>query len=369
MNFSSPVMKDFNAHFLSILAPHIVVLGVYILTGIFGNSIVIYIYLRKMRESTDSRFFIPCLAVADIFASTICGISAILMSVCHVTFTNDIACKLIWFSMTSMSSGAAMILVFIAYHRYMKICKLFKHGKLMDKKITVVVCLYLISFVISFPIVITSGVTKSTYENSTFHSCERIKHGFRKDDGFLIAMTYTIFEAIVVISIATILTVVYTKVGLKLFKHFQFTNKRVNRDKVLDLEPEYSRDSVASINSQLSMELQENKPSNSSKDSVSVRIKRKKDKFNRRHKYTYIFIAISVVCIVTYTPRLILMIIETVNENFWFSFNEDSHLLPFLKILNRFYIINNIVNPFLYAMFDPKFKRKLVNIFTCKSEK
>jgi hypothetical protein len=118
-----------------------------LLTGIFGNSIVIYIYLRKMRESTDSRFFIPCLAVADIFASTICGISAILMSVCHVTFTNDIACKLIWFSMTSMSSGAAMILVFIAYHRYMKICKLFKHGKLMDKKITVVVCLYLISFV------------------------------------------------------------------------------------------------------------------------------------------------------------------------------------------------------------------------------
>jgi hypothetical protein len=80
----------------------------------------------------------------------------------------------------------------------MKICKLFKHGKLMDKKITAVVCLYLISFVISFPIVITSGVTKSTYENSTFHSCERIKHGFRKDDGFLIAMTYTIFEAIVV---------------------------------------------------------------------------------------------------------------------------------------------------------------------------
>lgn len=367
-----PSADDINKKLSSALIPHIVILGLYILIGIIGNSTVIHVYLYKMRESTDSRFFVPCLAIADILACTIGGFCGILMSNHIVDFNNDLGCKMIWYLMTAITSGAAMILVFIAYHRYTKICRPYNHTNLMEKKITIVICLYVTSFVISSPLIFTSGVTTFTRGNNTFQTCERISGDYIDGMKFNIAIGYTVFEALVVITIATLMTIFYTKVGLKLFHHFKQTSRNLNSLKASNIEnEEHSRDSVASIDSQLSVEIHENKPSNSSNNTAqtaSKRIKRKKEKFNRKHKYTFIFIAISVICIVTYTPRLTLMIIESADRKFWFKSTSNLTLFPFLKFLNRFYIVNNIVNPFLYAMFDPKFKRCLINIFTCTSQ-
>ncbi|CAC5411308.1 unnamed protein product [Mytilus coruscus] len=372
-----PSADQINKKLSSALVPHIIILGLYILIGIIGNSTVVHVYLYKMRESTDSRFFIPCLAIADILACTIGGFCGIYMSIHIVDFNSDLGCKMIWYLMTAITSGAAMILVFIAYHRYTKICKQYMHTNLMEKKMTIVICLYITSSVISSPLIFTSGVTKFTKGNYTFQTCERISGEFHDGMKFYIAIGYTVFEALVVITIATLMTICYTKVGLKLFHHFKQTSRTMNSLKALNIHnEENSRDSVGSIDSQLSVEIPENKPPTSSndtaskhlKETASKRIKRKKEKFNRKHKYTFIFIAISVICIVTYTPRLILMIIESADRKFWFLSTSNLSLFPFLKFLNRFYIVNNIVNPFLYAMFDPKFKRCIINIITCKSK-
>jgi hypothetical protein len=71
----------------ALVALHVIIIvGLYILIGIIGNSLVICVYLRKMGDTTDNRFFIPCLAAGDMLACLVCGTSTILLYVFHVEF-------------------------------------------------------------------------------------------------------------------------------------------------------------------------------------------------------------------------------------------------------------------------------------------
>ena len=243
----------------------------------------------------------------------------------------------------------------------------------MEKKVTILVGIYLVSFAISSPLVATSGVSEYTFMNITLNKCERIKHEYHHGTEFHVSITFTIFEALVVTGIASVMTVLYVKVGLKLYHHFQMTSQTISVNNPLHTMKENYRDSSASIDSQLSDNNHDKKGSSSESkktkvfDTESKRLRHKKEKFNRKHKYTYVFIAISVICIVTYTPRMTLMIIETINEYFWISQYDKPHLYSFLKFLNRSYIVNNIANPILYAMFDSKFRRQLLYFLACKT--
>ncbi|CAC5411309.1 unnamed protein product [Mytilus coruscus] len=363
INLANSSFSDINKHFIHIFIPNIAFLAIFILIGIVGNSLVIYIYLRKMVETTDNHFFIPCLAVGDMLASTICSTAAIIMYFYYTNFTYEVTCKIMWFSMTWSASGAALILVFIAIQRYKKICQPFKPSTLMDRKHSIVICLYISSTFVSSPLLFTSGVSHLTLEQGnksiTLHICERIRQDLREDWNINIALAFTGLEAFIVLSVATILTTLYLKVGLKLAKHLKSMSKRRKEESNGNTQETESSSEVSTIKPGQLKSIKKKRTFKS--------FRHKREKFNQEHHYTYIFIAISGVCIVTYSPRLLLMILESVNENFWLSFYENNHLLRFLKLLNRFHIVNNIANPFLYAMFDRKFKAHLLQILQCKS--
>ena len=55
------------------LIPNNVILSLYIITGLIGNSIVILIYGFKMKGNKEERYFIPFLATADLWASLVCA--------------------------------------------------------------------------------------------------------------------------------------------------------------------------------------------------------------------------------------------------------------------------------------------------------
>lgn len=85
--------------------------------------------------------------------------------------------------------------------------------------------------------------------------------------------------------------------------------------------------------------------------------------FFRQNRYTVLFISITIVFFVTYTPRAILLLLETIYEDFWMKFH--GNLLQLLIFLNRFHIVNSVVNPLLYGVFDEKFKSEFLKIFRC----
>lgn len=362
VNLYNNSVEDINMYIVDLFLPNIIIVGLYILIGIIGNSLVICVYLRKMGDTTDNRFFIPCLAAGDMLACLVCGTSTILLYVFHVEFQNEATCKVMWFSMTWSASSAALILVFIAFQRYKKICKPLHHSILMDNKVMIIVILYVSSLVVSSPLLFTAGITKLTNNegNTTLYICERIGHDIRRGWRLHVALVYTGLESCIVLSIATVLSTLYMKVGQDLLQHFNLMNGKKKMNNTVT----YDMDSTSEISTNKSSQLTSS--CSVSKEGTLKRLKRKKESFNKKHRYTFIFLTISAICILTYSPRLILMILESADPNFWFNFYDKTAALRILKFLNRLHIVNNIANPFLYTMFDQKFKRQLLLLLKCR---
>ena len=65
-------LKDCNAHFATSLLFNTVLICVFLCLGIIGNSLVLFLYKYRMPQ-TEERFFIPYLAVADLFSTVSLG--------------------------------------------------------------------------------------------------------------------------------------------------------------------------------------------------------------------------------------------------------------------------------------------------------
>lgn len=84
---------DWNDEIVKSLTPNIIVLSIFILTWIFGNGLVLFVYTLQIKNSSDERYFIPILAVFVMIACVYLGSFAIYECLNQVTFSNSIVCK------------------------------------------------------------------------------------------------------------------------------------------------------------------------------------------------------------------------------------------------------------------------------------
>lgn len=57
---------------------------------------------------------------------------------------------------------------------------------------------------------------------------------------------------------------------------------------------------------------------------------------------------------ISFLPKVILLNIEGINQDFWESLSDAQRLL--FAFFYQMYIVNNIVNPLLYAFMDSQFR-------------
>ncbi|KAK3093996.1 hypothetical protein FSP39_022688 [Pinctada imbricata] len=105
------------------LIPNNIFLSLYLIVGVFGNALVLFIYIFRMRNGKDDRYFIPSLAAVDICACTIGASYALALNLLPVRFPGDFLCKVLWFLSQSSTISSSLLLLVIAVHRYMKVCK------------------------------------------------------------------------------------------------------------------------------------------------------------------------------------------------------------------------------------------------------
>ena len=87
----------------------------------------------------------------------------------------------------------------------------------------------------------------------------------------------------------------------------------------------------------------------------------------RKFKISILFMCISIVFITTFTPRLVIMVAESANKSFWHELTDNQ--IRVTLFFYRFYIVNNIVNPFLYAAFDSRFTEAIKEKMSCLKNK
>lgn len=141
-------------------------------TGVIGNTVVSWIYAFRLdKAKSRDRYFLLVLAVVDNAGCIFQGTHQILRTIDY-DFPGQFFCCFLMFFVMFAVGASAMILLFIAIHRYRKVCQPFR------RKLTNIflrrVCL-VISFVAGVVYAIPIGIME--YSNSAFLYKIKLQNG------------------------------------------------------------------------------------------------------------------------------------------------------------------------------------------------
>lgn len=385
------------------LMANVVVLSLYLIIGVIGNMIVLAVYRFQMKGK-EERYFIPFLAVSDMLTSVVGSVNCIMLDVMQTTFTNNILCKIVFYTIALTAGISLFLLLSIAVQRYLIICR--RHRlNLNTRKIMVAVSVCL-SVACSVPFAVNYGVNEHFIEGRLVgYRCGRLKHGV-----YLSGLVYAIFFITLMLFTVLALVFLYGRVGWVIFKHFnaqKFKQTNVSKEtstaeklpndsitnnlqsKTQELKntdgsystptvnPEWKNDSSIEPTQSSDVYTESTVPecsSSAAKNGNSTQPKRLK-KTNRskkrrrfKNKFTLMFILITAVSIVCYMPVGMVVLLEGIFPDFWERLSET--VAATVLWLYHTYIINSIVNPIIYAFMDAEFSTALKALFEkCKCSK
>ncbi|OWF44029.1 orexin receptor type 2-like [Mizuhopecten yessoensis] len=125
--------------------------------GTAGNSMVLYVYVRK-RHKLAATVFIISLAATDFMTSLVIVPYTIAVEYLDYYIQYDFACKLYMFFITSNVPFAAFIMVAIAFDRYLCICHPFMHLMNAKRAKLTLLALALMSFTLGIITSLNYGV-------------------------------------------------------------------------------------------------------------------------------------------------------------------------------------------------------------------
>jgi membrane protein YdbS with pleckstrin-like domain len=391
------LVEEWNSELAKALIPNDVLLSLYIILGIFGNVTVILVYGLRMKKKTENRYFIPVLAVSDLTGVIVCSSFALALNMMQAQFYNTHLCKAWWFFAALTTSMSIFLLLIIAAQRYITVCRpVGSQMTLMHKRLAIGLSIGLA--------IIVAGPTSALYGSVEFPNSDGSIVGVRcsklKDVSKAGSLVYGVVVVLVILTSITLMIYFYSRIGHKLFIHFKYrttvdsdkrrpscteqgsSNSESGYDKEMctstsqvDMntvdQHESNTDDEVDINTvdQRESSTNEEKTPTSveTKQKTSRQHKSKKDheQINRRvmHKLTIMFMLITFVFLICYIPKVILLLIEGLDPKFWenFSDNERSAVL----FIYRIFILNNVVNPFIYAFMDLEFRKEVKSMFRC----
>ncbi|XP_061169573.1 succinate receptor 1-like [Saccostrea echinata] len=375
-----------------------VILSLYITIGLLGNVTVILIYGFKMKGNNEERYFIPVLAFMDLITSLSCAVIAIAMNMTQVTFSNTDLCKFLRFFGSFSSFTSVLFLLIIAVHRYLKVCKPFRKQMTLKWK-RLALCLgVLVAFILAAPMAYFHGsVPFPNKEEGIFgQQCSRLKTVNKTES--------LIFGSVIVLSTVSVIVALiclYSRIGYTILKHFKHkkTIRKKNRNATAENPP-----NIMDCNLQAGFSSGENLHSDSEIEVYSIEVgnsvtsaasstpqstgtlitttgvppqgnpalykssaKRRKEQANKRvvYKFTLMFMLITIIFLICYIPKVIIMMLEAMNPKFWEEFSDSTR--AGILFVYRMYIINNVVNPFIYAFLDHQFIAEIKELFkNCK---
>lgn len=323
-------------------------IGVLLLTGMIGNGLVIYVYARKPKTTTN-RIFILALAILDFLSCTVV-IPFEIYDLGHTfTFTRTILCKLARFSEFMLILGAGFTLVAISIDRYVHLCR-YKSRLLLTASRAKKVCGFCVFLGLCFavPLLSFAGLEKiplyANETNVTACGCTTFKDPNAKS-----GKIYTYLLMSVFLSALVTMLVSYCFIGATLYGRRQgktrngltfITNteetKRLHKTKAF---PEMRKKESFAIGKSTSFSL---------------------------NGSTFIFLTVTVVFVIGFVPHLSVRVFRFLH----LAFNDDTSMDLLYNFLVRSYLINSVSNPFIYSIIHKRFRDELIktikSIICCK---
>lgn len=298
-------------------------------TGSLGNCLL-FGYLLKKKQSTH-RILLLGLAAFDLL---VCGVTVpfeIFDLEYQYNFYSDVACKLFRSLNYLFICTSILMLMSISLDRYLRTCRPLCRQMCTKnaKYIAVINCCVAMMF--AWPNLFFYGVRISaSASNFTTFDCTSA------DEFELTVYTrvYSVILGALFLTFFVLLILCYSRIGVHVFSHIKYRNYFIN------------------------MQNKENKQNNEHGITLGIR-----SNHIISSKITKISCIISIVFVLSYSPILTLSILEALLGRYIL---QQYFVKAFiLEIVERFYILNHMANPFIYVFVDKKFRKMLKNIIGC----
>ena len=364
-------LSEWNEDITNNLMPNIVILAVHIALGTIGNVLVILVYAFQMRGASEERYFIPILAFFDMIAVIYVGGYYIFQSCNQTIFSNNILCKTLVFFAGNTTYNSVFILFIIAIQRYMKVCRPRKQPMSISVKRTALLLALLMSLICALPLPFVFGTVP-------FHNIDFGIYGMRcgrlKDGHPLVRTVYSVVAGLFVFVIVTSLIVIYGRIIGTVFRRLQVNKKdlrsnekrsettdRGENNPVVDGFKGIEMVNITDKTIKHSTALQTR--TNLTGHNIESAATKQRRTTNRRltYKLTVMFFIITTVFLLSYIPKVVLLFLEGINEDFWETLSASQR--PGVTFLYHIFILHNIVNPIVYAFFDIEFRQDAALVF------
>lgn len=278
-----------------------VYLAITCIIGVSGNVVAVFIYGRTF-ETSVYRFIILNIAIVDLL---FCGVGIpfnIIRTVRSSSFPGKWTCIMGVSIVTLLVLYSANLIMLLTVYRFRKVCMPMKlQVNFRSVKYLLVVC-FLLAITLASPQMFLDKFEAITLErNATENTCV-----ISLTDPTLLSTVYDSFCLAFFVTYTVIFIILYALIGKSIYNQ-----NRKNKNMASNM-----------------------------------------NKKRKSHKTTKVAFAVSTIFAVSYIPVYIIQITtKYINQN---SLSELE--LSLLRIAERLYVLNHIANPFVYSMFDNRFR-------------
>lgn len=304
-----------------------VFLVLYIVIGILGNLLVIIVYKFKIKVN-DDRYFIPWLAVLDLFAGTLRSSFELIRKLYPVMLHGTVYCKTVWMIIDVFAFSSTIMLLVIAFHRYLKVCRPMGSQMTLPWKRRVLFVTFFTSTVAA--VILNSFNAEIPVQNEilniTGSTCDI------DVDGALGRLSFFVF-----IGAATAMTLLIL-VGLLVF--YLLIARTICRQMRMRHAMKYAttRASISECRCGQCVKL-----------SIS-------------HRFSFMLMSIAAGFGISYIPQFVILFWTIRNGAFLFSkYDTQTIVVSFFREL---VIVNHLINPFLYGFYDTLFRKQVKKLMS-----
>lgn len=364
------LLEEWNSTLLHQLLFNTVILWVYFAVGIVGNSVVLYFYSFRIKGKLEDRFLIPHLAFFDLLATVFTTIDKTLDNIFPVMYPNHRLCQISNFTSRVFAATGDGVLLLIAFQRYYRICRPFQFQRPLPNDRVCLILIFLAAVVLNSPVFLFYELHQVSHldQNIIGYRCDHIHHNVQYS---YVMAGYDVFVFILIVVAMVTISVLYVFIA-RAIKRSAVKSKKKSTDispsSYAKSEVDQSKESTAETIECLFKSTADDKSKKSvnyfkRNSSVASLGKLASLTGTLRNKYqtnrfSYMFMTIALLFIITYIPSNILKMCELHHPEMWIELPHwRLHVYLFFR---QGYILNHVVNPFIYGLFDSGFRRVLV---------
>lgn len=370
-------LEDMNLHFRSVYMINTLFNAIFVVFGVLGNALVIYVYRTRLRKKRhDDRYYVVVLAATDLCHSMFSSSLVFAKNSYPLLFPSDALCKFLLYGTNVFFCLSLLLLLIVCVHRYRKICRPMSQDEALRNKNIGILIAVLASLVFNLPKLVYFKRNQIKVNACNVYVCGS---DMTMEGSMFFVMIMSNFWIAFSATAVVVMAVLYIFVGRVVYRQMKQNQHKRKESERFRSQFEKSSQSNSEEFSTTSPKISEHHSKvvyKVSDKSITLSDKRKLHTKPRKsrsmsmisslssqvrtHRLTIMFIIITINTVLSYLPTYIFIHFDSKDPGRWFKVsNLELQLFLFLRSLHA---VGYVANPAIYAYYDSAFKHALAKM-------